>query len=125
MTTTHVHSPSRVLSLLAACVVLVVALLGPPGAPASTAHADPADADAKFLAALSSRGITYESPEVMIAAGRVACTELDQGETPGQVAQDVMNNKDVLTSSNLDAFHAGFFVGASIGAYCPKYLGRI
>ena len=120
MTTTHVHSPSRVLSQLAACVVLVVAPLG-----ASTAHADPADADAKFLATLSSHGITYTSPEVMIAAGHVACTELDQGETPGQVARDVMNNKDVLTSSNLDAFHAGFFVGASIAAYCPKYVGRI
>jgi Protein of unknown function (DUF732) len=120
MTTTHVHSPGRVLSLLAACVVLVVALLA-----ASIAHADPADVDAKFLAALSSQGITYASPEVMIAAGHVACTELDQGETPAQVAQDVMNNKDVLTSSNLDAFHAGFFVGASIAAYCPKYVGRI
>ncbi|MGO8771501.1 MAG: DUF732 domain-containing protein [Mycobacterium sp.] len=125
MTTTHVHSPSRVLSLLAACVVPVVALLGPPGAAAPTVQADPADADAKFLAALTSKGITYASPEIMIAAGHVACTELDQGETPGQVAQDVMNNKDVLTSSNLDAFHAAFFVGASIGAYCPQYVGRI
>jgi hypothetical protein len=118
MTTTHVHSPSRVLSLLAACVVLVVALLA-----ASTADADPADVDAKFLAALDTRGITYAPPEVMIAAGHVACTELDKGETPAQVAQDVM--KDALTSSNLDAYHAGFFVGASIAAYCPKYVGRI
>jgi hypothetical protein len=57
MTTTHVHSPRRVLSLLAACVVLIVALLGSPGAAASTAHADPADADAKFLAALSSKNV--------------------------------------------------------------------
>jgi Protein of unknown function (DUF732) len=54
-----------------------------------------------------------------------ACTELDKGETPAQVAQDVMNNKDVLASSNLDAFHAGFFAGASIGAYRPMYAGRI
>ena len=125
MTTTHVHSPSRVLSLLAACVVLVVALLGQPGAAASTAHADPADADAKFLAALTSEGITYESPEAMIAAGHVACTELDKGEIPAQVAHDVLNNKDVLTSRNLDAYHAGFFVGASIAAYCPQYVGQI
>ncbi|MGO9104380.1 MAG: DUF732 domain-containing protein, partial [Mycobacterium sp.] len=87
MTTTHVHSPSRVLSLFAVCVVPVFALLA-----ASIVHADPADVDAKFLAALSSKGITYASPEVMIAAGYVACTELDQGETPAQVAQDVMNN---------------------------------
>jgi len=125
MTTTHVHLPSRVLAELAACVVLVVTLLGSPGAAASTAHADPADADAKFLAALNSQGITYASPQVMIAAGHVACAELDQGETPGQVALDVMSNKDVLTSSNLDAFHSAFFVGASIGAYCPNYAGRI
>jgi Protein of unknown function (DUF732) len=125
MTTTHLRMPNRVVSLLAACVVLVVALLGPSGAAASTAHADPADSDAKFLAALSAKGITFASPEVMIAAGHVACTELDQGETPTTVAQDVMNNKDVLTSSNLDAYHAGFFVGASIGAYCPEHEGRI
>ncbi len=125
MKTTRVHSPSRVSSPLAACVVLVVALLGPPGAAASTAHADPTDIDTHYLAALSSHDITYASPEVMIAAGHVACTQLDQGETPAQVAQDVMNNKDVLTTSNLDAYHAGFFVGASISAYCPKYVGRI
>lgn len=116
---------SRAQPLLAARLVLIVALPGLMGAAASTAHADPADADAKFLGALGSEGIAFSSPEVMIAAGHVACTELDQGETPGQVAQDVMNNKDVLTTSNLDAVHAGFFVGASIAAYCPKYTGRI
>ncbi len=120
ITIAHVHSHSRVLSLWAACVVLVAVLLA-----ASTAHADPADTDAKFLAALDSRGITYASPEVMIAAGHVACEELDRGEAPDQVAQDTMNNKDVLTTSNLDGYHAGFFVGASIASYCPKYLGRI
>ena len=46
--------------------------------------------------------------------------ELDRGETPGQVAQDVMNNKDVLTTSNLDAFHAGFFVGAQHRCVLPE-----
>ncbi len=125
MTASHAYSPRRVLSLVAGCVVLIVALLGQPGAAASTAPADPADADAKFLAALTSKGITFGSPEVMIAAGHVACAELDRGETPTTVVQDVMNNQDVLTSSNLDAYHAGFFVGASIGAYCPQHLGRI
>jgi Protein of unknown function (DUF732) len=118
MTTTHIPSPSRVLSLSAACVVLVVALLGPLGVAASTAHADPANVDERFLAALTSHGITFTSSEVGIAAGHLACDKLDGGETPTQVAQDVMN------SSNLDAFHAGYFVGASIGAYCPKYAGH-
>jgi hypothetical protein len=90
-----------------------------------TAYADPADSDAKFLAALDSRGITYASPDVMIAAAHVACEELDRGEGPEQVAQDVMNNKDLLISSNVDGYHAGFFVGASIAAYCREHLGRI
>ena len=125
--TFHVHSLSRVLSLMAACVVVVVALLGFSGAADSTAHADSpdADADAKFLAALDSQGIMYASPEVMIAAGHTVCTELDRGETPARVARDVMHNKDVLTGSNLAPHHAGFFVGASISAYCPTYAGRI
>ncbi|GAB4970839.1 hypothetical protein MAHJHV55_45050 [Mycobacterium avium subsp. hominissuis] len=125
MTTPHAHSPRQVLTLLAACVLLLVAPLGPPGGPGWTAHADPADDDAKFLAALGSQGITYASPEVMIAAGHTVCTELDRGETPARVAHDVMHNKDVLTGSNMAAHHAGFFVGSSISAYCPKYAGRI
>ncbi|KLO39706.1 DUF732 domain-containing protein [Mycobacterium nebraskense] len=124
MTTAHVHPPGRVRSLSAVRVVLIAALLGIPGAAGSTAHADPADADAQFLAALSSQGITYASPEVMIAAGHSVCAELDRGETPTRVAHDLLNHRDALTGSNLAAHHAGFFVGASIAAYCPKYLGR-
>lgn len=118
VTTTHIRSPSRGLSLLAARVVLLVALLGPLGAAASTAYADPSDLDARFLAALDSHGITYASPEVGIAAGHLVCTKLDGGKKPTDVAQDVMNN------STLDGYHAGYFVGASIAAYCPQYSGQ-
>ena len=118
MTTTRIRSPCRVLSLLAARVVLVVALLGHLGVAASIAHADPANVDERYLAALSSHGITYTSPEVAIAAGHLVCTKLDGGEAPTDVAKDVMN------SSSLDGYHAGYFVGASIGAYCPQYAGK-
>jgi hypothetical protein len=118
MTTIRIRSPSPVLPLLAACVVLVVGLLGPLGTAASPAHADPADVDERYLAALSSHGITYTSPEVGIAAGHLVCTKLDGGEAPTDVAKDVMN------SSSLDGYHAGYFVGASIGAYCPQYAGK-
>jgi hypothetical protein len=90
--------------------LLAVALAGPLGAPAPIARADPIDD--RFLAALQAQGITYQSPEAAIAAGHLVCTELDHGETKNQVAQDVLNNSD------LDPFHAGYFVGASIGAYC-------
>jgi hypothetical protein len=36
---------------------------------------------------------------------------------PGRAGRDEQQ-------SNLDGFHAGYFVGASIGAYCPKYVGH-
>jgi hypothetical protein len=104
MTATHIRSPSRALQLLAARVVLVVALLSSPGVAAcgrpvdsghdqgarrSTAHADAANVDAMFRAALSSHGIMYSSPEVAVAAAHLVCTNIDAGETPTQVAQDV------------------------------------
>jgi hypothetical protein len=90
-----------------------VALLGPLGAAAPIAGADPQDD--RFLAALQSQGITYQSAPAAIAAGHSVCAELDHGETPNQVAQDVISNSD------LDPYHAGYFVGVSIGAYCPYY----
>ena len=92
------------------CGVLLVALLGPLGAATSAAHADPNDE--KFLEALHSQGIDYRSAAGAIASGHAACRELEDGRAASDVAQDVMN------SSNLDGFHAGYFVGASIGAYC-------
>jgi len=90
-----------------------IALLGPLGVAAPIARGEPIDD--RFLAALRSQGITYQSPEAAIAAGHLVCTELDRGETEDQVAQDVMN------VSNLDPYHAGYFVGASIGAFCRNH----
>jgi hypothetical protein len=29
----------------------------------------------------------------------------------------------VVTSSNLDGYRAGYFVGASIAAFCPRHHG--
>jgi len=94
-------------------VAVVVALVGPLGA-VSTAHAD--TNDDKFLAALKSEGITdHVSPGHAIEAGHTVCQKLDQGMTPTQVANDVLN------SSNMPAYHAVYFVGASIKEYCPQY----
>ena len=100
--------------LFATGLVLVAALLGPLGVAAPTAHADATD-DA-FLAAVRSKGINYTSPTDALIAAHLVCDELNHGETPAQVASDVMNN------SSLDAYHAGYFVGVSIRAYCPKYV---
>jgi hypothetical protein len=98
---------------LAACTALV-ATLGALGATAPTACADPTD-DA-FVAALQAKNIHYMSPLSAIHAGHQVCTELARGRNPHQVATDVMDN------SALDGYHAGYFVGASMRAYCPGYI---
>jgi hypothetical protein len=97
----------------AAGLVLAIALLGPAGATGPTAHADAVDDT--FLAALSSKGINFASPQAAIVAGHEVCDELGLGRTPVQVATDVTRN------SNLDGYHAGYFVGLAIRTYCPQH----
>ena len=115
----HPSRQAQPLLLLSAArlVVVVAALLGPLGA-TSTAHADAADD--KFLATLKREGITdHVSPAHAIEAGHKVCEKLEQGMTPTDVAYDVLN------SSNLPAYHSGYFVGASIDAYCPRHKGEV
>jgi hypothetical protein len=111
--TPRVRSSSPLRSLLAG-LVLAGALLGAVAETAPAAHAD-ADTSSSFLSALTSRGITFGSRQAAIAAGREVCDELDQGKQASDVANTVM------TQSNLDGYHAGFFVGASIAAMCPRH----
>jgi hypothetical protein len=85
------------------------------GLAAPVAHAD--TNDAKFLAALKSEGITdHVSPQHAIEAGHIVCQKLDAGQTPTQVANDV------LSSSAMPAYHSGYFVGVSIKEYCPQHM---
>jgi hypothetical protein len=111
--TPRVRSSSPLRSLLAG-LVLAGALLGVAAEAAPAARAD-ADTSSTFLSALTSRGITFGSRQAAIAAGREVCDELDQGKQASDVANTVM------TQSNLDGYHAGFFVGASIAAMCPRH----
>jgi hypothetical protein len=85
---------------------------------AANAHAD--TIDSKFLAVLKSEGITdHVSPSHAIEAAHTVCQKLDDGQKPSQVAADVLN------SSSMPAYHSGYFVGASIDAYCPQYKSKI
>ena len=111
--TPRVRSSSPLRSLLAG-LVLAGALLGVAAEAVPAARAD-ADTSSTFLSALTSRGITFGSRQAAIAAGREVCDELDQGKQASDVANTVM------TQSNLDGYHAGFFVGASIAAMCPRH----
>jgi hypothetical protein len=112
--TLQVRSSGPLRSLIAG-FVLAVAPLGVIGVAAPSAHADYAVGGSNFHGALSSRGITFASRQAATAAGREVCDELDQGIQ----ASDVANN--VMTQSGLDGYHAGFFIGASIAAFCPRH----
>ncbi|MFZ3315898.1 DUF732 domain-containing protein [Mycobacterium sp.] len=94
-------------------VAAAVALLGLQAA-VSTAHADATDD--QFLAALRSAGIGDQTSSAhAIDAGHFVCVKLDNGATPAEV------ESDVKSSSNMPEYHAGFFVGASVNAYCPRH----
>ena len=107
------HSPSPLQALLAG-LVLAVALLGVMGVAAPAAHADAADGS-NFVGAISAKGITFASGQAAVVAGHEVCDELDQGRQASDVASDLMKE------SNLDGYHAGFFVGVSIAAFCPRH----
>jgi len=114
MTTTPVCSLRHVRSPLAG-LVLSVALLSLVGVTAPTAHADAVDGN--FINALGTRGITFASAQSAIVAAHEVCDELDGGRASTDVANDVMQQ------SSLDGYHAGFFVGVSIAAFCPRHAG--
>jgi hypothetical protein len=110
----HQVRPSSPLRSMLVGLVLGLALLGVVAATTPAARAD-ADISSNFLGALSAKGITFTSGLAAIAAGREVCDELDQGKPTSDVANTVM------ARSNLDSYHAGFFIGASIGALCPRH----
>ena len=112
MTTSQVGSPRPVRALLAG-LVLVGALLSLAGVATPTAHAD--SIDNAFLNAVKSKGIDFASPQAALVAAHEVCDELDLGRQKSDIANDVMTN------GKLDGFHAGFFVGASVAAFCPRY----
>lgn len=102
--------------------VTAVVLLGlfSPLAPLSVATARADAVDDKFLAQLRSEGITdHVSNAHAIEAGHFVCVKLDNGVSPTDVANDVLN------SSSMPAFHSGYFVGAAIDAYCPRHKSKL
>lgn len=104
--------PARSLSTGVMAVVLLT-LTAVAAVAAPTAHAD--GIDDQFLTAVKSKGINFASPQAAILAGHRVCNELDQGAQKGDIATDMTN------TGNFDGYHAGFFVGLSIAAFCPRY----
>lgn len=112
MAITHVRS-SRDLRSLVAAPLLGVTVCGFGCVAAPAAYADAVDDH--FLSAAQAHGITFASPQAALMAGHQVCDELDTGRQKSDVANDVSS------SSNLDGYHAGFFVGLSIAAFCPRH----
>jgi hypothetical protein len=93
----------------------VVALLGLAAVASPAARADAVDN--AFVTAVKNKGIQFASPQAAIVAGHEVCDELDLGKQKSDIANEVMAN------SNLDGYRAGYFIGASVAAYCPRYRG--
>lgn len=102
--------PVRSTGLVLASVSLSLLAITP-----SSANAD--SVDASFLNALQSKQIKFASGQAAVIAGHQVCDALDGGRPSGDVANDVMQQ------SGLDGYHAGFFVGVSIAAFCPRHTG--
>jgi Protein of unknown function (DUF732) len=109
-----VRSPKPVRSTLTS-LALVLAPLGVMAIAAPSAHADAVDTN--FLNALKSKGITFASGQAAVIAGHQVCDGLDGGQASSDVANSIMQQ------SGLDGYHAGFFVGVSIAAFCPRHAG--
>jgi Protein of unknown function (DUF732) len=98
--------------------VVAALFIGPMGGAIATAQAN--TSDDKFISTIKSEGITdHVSPSHAIEAAHSVCEKLGTGESPTSVANDVLNN------SNMPAYHCGYFVGASIDAYCPEYRSNV
>lgn len=80
--------------------------------PAAVAHAD--SQDDRYVATLSSQGITGDRPQ-LIADGHAAC---DNYGTPGLVAQMLG-----LEGRGMSSAQASGLVLAGVRAYCPEKAG--
>jgi Protein of unknown function (DUF732) len=98
-------------STLCAVLLCVAALTS-----AAPASADPTD-DA-FVAALAKEGIAFPDHSNVIATAHAVCAGLDKSNKSTVLAMKL--TKD----TNLSLKQSGYFIGASISAYCPQYIGR-
>jgi hypothetical protein len=96
-----------------ACAVLLSAAALLSAAPAS---ADPTD-DA-FVAALAKEGIATTDRNSTIAMAHTVCAGFDRNNKSSVPAMKLMKD------TNLSLKQSSYFIGVSISAYCPQYIGR-
>ncbi len=79
------------------------------------ASADPTD-DA-FVAALAKEGIVITDRNATIAMAHTVCAGLDKTNKSALLAMKLMRDTD------LPLKQSSYFIGVSISAYCPQYIG--
>ncbi|KZS79068.1 hypothetical protein A4G29_18740 [Mycobacterium kansasii] len=94
-------------------LAVITGLLGLAVVAIPTAQAD--GVDGAFLNAVNAKGINFASPQAAILAGHHVCDELDLGRHKADIANDLAQG------GNLDGYRAGYFVGLSVAAYCPRH----
>ena len=93
----------------------VVMLLAVAAALFTAAPAAAEEPDDSFLGTIEVIGIPITDPAVAISTAREACQALDGGaEVPAAV-------DSVATDTGISPDDAAYFVGVSIGAYCPHH----
>ncbi|WP_197518452.1 DUF732 domain-containing protein [Mycobacterium sp. E3198] len=80
-----------------------------------SANASAQTSDGDFVGALEERGISVADPDSAVATAHEICAELDRGEGAAVVVLKLM------TDTNLSSAQAGYFIGASVTAYCPQH----
>jgi hypothetical protein len=83
---------------------------------AAPASADPTD-DA-FVAALAKDGIVVADRGYTIAMAHMVCDGLDKTNKSALLAMKLMKDTD------LSLRQSSYFIGVSIAAYCPQFIGR-
>ncbi len=97
-------------------LLMLVGVVGAIGL-AAPAHGEPAGTDVVFLDSLRKAGITYSSPDQVIASAKAVCGFMSNGETGLQVVSDI---KDQNPGMTMDA--AAKFAALASDAYCPQHL---
>jgi hypothetical protein len=108
LTRTNVGRPGK-WSIFIAVLLSAAALLS--AAPASADQTDDA-----FIAAVENGGIAVADPNTAIGMARTMCALLDQGTTRPLLVMRLMKD------ANLSPRQAGYFLGVSVSAYCPRYM---
>jgi Protein of unknown function (DUF732) len=83
---------------------------------AAPSSADPTDA--AFVAALAKEQIVFADDSTAIATAHTVCAGLDKSNKSSVLAMKLMKDTD------LSLRQSSYFIGASISAYCPQYIGQ-